>query len=81
VNPDRLIGANREYLEKALPHIASLFSHDLEMTLKGADLVIVAQANPADSRVRELIPDRPVLDLSGAARPAIAADNYQGLSW
>ena len=63
------------------PHIASLLSHDLELTLKGADLVIVAQANPAYSRVCELAPDRPVLDLSGAARPAIAVDNYQGLSW
>jgi len=63
------------------PHIASLLSHDLEMTLKGADLVIVAQANPAYSRVCELVPDRPVLDLSGAARPAFATDNYQGLSW
>jgi hypothetical protein len=51
------------------------------MTLKGADLVIVAQANPAYSRVCELVPDRPVLDLSGAARPAVAVDNYQGLSW
>ena len=81
VNLDRLIGANREYLEKALPHIASLLSHDLEMTLKGADLVIVAQANPAYSRVCELVPDRPVLDLSGAARPAIPVNNYHGLSW
>jgi GDP-mannose 6-dehydrogenase len=81
VNLDRLIGANREYVEKALPHIASLLNHDLDMTLKGADLVIVAQANPAYSRVCELVPDRPVLDLSGAARPAIAVANYQGLSW
>jgi GDP-mannose 6-dehydrogenase len=81
VNLDRLIGANREYVEKALPHIASLLSHDLEMTLKGADLVVVAQANPAYSRICELVPDRPVLDLWGAARPAIAVDNYQGLSW
>ena len=81
VNLDRLIGANREYLEKALPHIASLLSHDLDLTIKGADLVIVAQANPAYSRVCELVPDRPVLDLAGAARPTTAVDNYQGLSW
>jgi hypothetical protein len=61
-----------------VPHIASLLSHDLDLTLKGADLVIVAQANPVYARVCELIPDRPVLDLSGAGRPAIAAGNYQG---
>ena len=31
VNLDWLIGANCEYLESALPHIASLLSHDLEL--------------------------------------------------
>jgi hypothetical protein len=43
--------------------------------------VIVAQSNPAYSRVCELVTDRPVLDLAGAARPAVAAANYHGLSW
>jgi GDP-mannose 6-dehydrogenase len=81
VNLDRLVGANREYVRKALPHIASLLYDDLEMVLKDAELVIVAQANPAYARVCELVTDRPVLDLSGAARPALSADNYQGLSW
>jgi GDP-mannose 6-dehydrogenase len=81
VNLDRLVGANREYVEKALPHIASLLSHDLDMAVKDADLVIVAQSNPAYSRVCELVTDRPVLDLAGAARPAVAAANYHGLSW
>jgi GDP-mannose 6-dehydrogenase len=81
VNLDRLVGANREYVKKALPHIASLLYDDLEVVLKDAELVIVAQANPAYARVCELVADRPILDLSGAARPALSADNYQGLSW
>jgi GDP-mannose 6-dehydrogenase len=81
VNLDRLVGANREYVRKVLPHIASLLYDDLEMVLKDAELVIVAQANPAYARVCELVTDRPVLDLSGAARPALSTDNYQGLSW
>ena len=34
-----------------------------------------------DSRVCELVTDRPVLDLAGTARPTIAAANYRGLSW
>ena len=49
--------------------------------LKDADLIIVAQANPAYARLCELVTDRPVLDLSGIARMSVPADNYQGLSW
>jgi GDP-mannose 6-dehydrogenase len=81
VNLDRLVGANREYVEKMHPHIASLLQDDLEVTLKDAELIIVAQANPAYARICELVTDRPVLDLSGVARPAVPAANYQGLSW
>jgi len=81
VNLDRLVGANREYVEKMHPHIASLLSDDLEVVLKDADLIIVAQANPAYADLCELVTDRPVLDLSGVARPAVPAANYRGLSW
>ena len=81
VNLSRLVGANRDYLEKMHPHIAPMLSDDLEVVLKDADLIIVAQANPAYSRLCELVTDRPVLDLSGIARTPDPAANYQGLSW
>lgn len=81
VNPDRLVGANREYVQKKHPHIAALLSDDLEVVLKDADLVIVAQANPAYAGLCGLVNDRPVLDLSGVARTAEPAANYRGLSW
>ncbi|HLQ54074.1 MAG TPA: nucleotide sugar dehydrogenase [Streptosporangiaceae bacterium] len=81
VNPDRLVGANQEYVKTMHPHIVALLSDDLDIVLKDADLVIVAQANPAYADLCELVTDRPVLDLSGVARTAIPAANYQGLSW
>ncbi len=81
VNPDRLVGANQEYVKTMHPHIVALLSDDLDIVLKDADLVIVAQANPGYADLCELVTDRPVLDLSGVARTAIPAANYQGLSW
>jgi GDP-mannose 6-dehydrogenase len=81
VNPDSLFGANRKYLEKMHPHVAILLTDNLEMVLKNADLIIVAQASPAYARLCELVTDRPVLDLSGVARPAAPAANYRGLTW
>jgi GDP-mannose 6-dehydrogenase len=81
VNLDRLIGANREYVETMHPHIVPLLSDNLEVVLKNADLIIVAQANPAYARLCDLVTGRPVLDLSGIARPAVPSADYQGLSW
>ncbi len=81
VNLSRLVGANRAYLEKMHPHIAPMLSDDLDVVLKDADLIIVAQANPAYARLYEMVTDRPVLDLSGVARPPGPAANYRGLSW
>ena len=81
VNLDRLVGANREYIEAMHPHIAALLSDNLEVALKDADLIIVAQANPAYALLCEQVAGRPVLDLSGIARTAVPAANYQGLAW
>jgi GDP-mannose 6-dehydrogenase len=81
VNLDRLVGANREYIETVHPHIVSLLSDNLEVVLKGAELIVVAQANPAYAPLCDLVADRPILDLSGVARTAVPAANYRGLSW
>ena len=81
VNLDTLVGANRDYVQARHPHIAALLNDNIEVALKDADLVVVGQANPAYARICELVTDRPVLDLSGAARPAGSAPNYRGLAW
>jgi GDP-mannose 6-dehydrogenase len=81
VNPERLIGANLQYVQAMHPHIAALLTDHLEVAIKDADLIIVAQANPAYASLCETVTDRPVLDLSGVARTAVPAANYQGLSW
>ena len=81
VNLDRLVGANREYVTKVHPHIVPLLSDNLEVVLKDAELIIVAQANPAYGGICELAGGRLVLDLCGIARTAVPAANYRGLAW
>jgi GDP-mannose 6-dehydrogenase len=81
VNLDRLVGANREYVTTVHPHIAPLLSDNLEVVLKDAALIIVAQANPAYADICELAGGRLVLDLCGIARTAVPAANYRGLAW
>jgi len=77
----KLVGANRDYLLRVLPHVASLLNDDLRQVLDGADIVVVAQRNPRYSNVVDLAGDRPVLDLTGVARPLRATALYDGLTW
>ena len=82
VNLSRLIGANREYVLNALPHVAEHLSDDYLAVIADADVIVVTQNNPTyASAVADARPDQTVLDLSGVARPSQTAANYIGLTW
>ena len=42
VSLGRLIGSNRDYIEKVIPHIGSLLKPNLEEVLKYAEVVVIA---------------------------------------
>lgn len=79
----RLLGANREFIEREIPHLDELLVDDARAALAGADTIVVGHA-PAS--VLEIICEahagRPILDLSGidTLRRASGA-RYEGLSW
>lgn len=83
VSLGRLIGSNREYIEKAIPHIGSLLTSDLSETLKGADVVVIGTRGiPRDQLQPHLLPSHVVVDLVNlekTRRPA--AGNYEGICW
>jgi GDP-mannose 6-dehydrogenase len=78
----RLVGANREYLMQTLPHVARYVVDDLEEALRGADVVVVAQGNPAYADIlARVAPGQKVLDLDGVARTPGVSAQYRGLLW
>jgi GDP-mannose 6-dehydrogenase len=78
----RLVGVNRAHLLRALPHVARLLRDDVADAVEGAEIIVVAQGNPAYSAVLEnLVPGQKVLDLVGVAAGVAAADQYRGLLW
>ena len=83
VSLGRLIGSNREYIERAIPHIGSLLTSDLGETLKEAEVVVIGTRGiPHDQLQQHLQPSHVVLDLVNlekSRRPA--ADNYEGICW
>jgi GDP-mannose 6-dehydrogenase len=78
----RLVGANREYVLRSLPHIASLLCDDLDEVVAGAELIVIAHGAPAYADVPERVADtQHVLDLAGTTRPRERRANYRGLVW
>jgi GDP-mannose 6-dehydrogenase len=64
------------------PAFANIRLCDLDLAVKDADVVVVAQPNPAYARITEMArSDQLVIDLCGVARPTDDHDGYSGLSW
>ena len=69
VEPSRLIGANRSFLERELPHIASLMRPSIDDVTAEAEVVVVTNTSSAFQDVGRLIRDEQILiDLAGIAR-------------
>jgi GDP-mannose 6-dehydrogenase len=83
VHLSRLLGANRAYIEGAIPHIADILSDDMDAVLAHGDLVIIGNPAPEfkflGSQVRA---DQKVLDL--VRIPGLSAElgeRYSGINW
>jgi GDP-mannose 6-dehydrogenase len=66
----RLTGANRQYIEEEIPHVASLLCDDVEGLLAHAEVLVIGNAGPEAARALALAgPHHLIVDLTrGAAR-------------
>jgi GDP-mannose 6-dehydrogenase len=83
VKVDELIGANKVYLERQLPHIASLMRSSMEEVVKDADIVVLANGSPDSRRVSKMMhKDQVLIDLVGTAKlDGEAGRRYEGICW
>ena len=62
----KLVGANREYLARHLPHITNLLRPSLEEVVAGAEVVVLGNNDPEFDRIGALLRlDQVLLDLRG----------------
>ena len=82
VNPARLVGNNRRFVESKLPHLRRLLMHEPEDALLGADAAIVStSAGPVIDALLKSPPPH-LIDLSGRLGPEVEAlPGYEGLGW
>ena len=78
---DRLIGMNREYILRELPHIASILIDDLAAAIDGAGIIVVGKSVPDLHReLQNTRTDQVVLDLVGRVDADIPA-RCDALCW
>jgi len=79
VELSRLTGANKSFLERELPHIATLMRDSLGEILAQSEVVVIGNASASFQTVPEMLRDEQILiDLVGITRghhrtPALAA--------
>jgi GDP-mannose 6-dehydrogenase len=79
----RLVGANKTYIEQAIPHISSLMVRSPKEVIDASDVVVISKnsrqiqeavANHSDSKL--------IIDLVRLPREAVKASrNYKGICW
>jgi GDP-mannose 6-dehydrogenase len=82
VDPSRLVGANRLFLERELPHIASLMRPSIEDVKSEAEVLVVTNSSATFHEVGCSIRDDQILiDFAGTARDNHRPARYEGISW
>jgi GDP-mannose 6-dehydrogenase len=83
VQLSRLIGANKSFLEREIPHIASLMQPSITDVVRQAEVVVVTNGSPAFRQVPGLMSQNQILiDLIGIARSnGDMRGMYEGICW
>lgn len=82
IQPSRLVGTNREYVESKLPHLRRLLFDSAEEALEDAELAIVSSYSQCmvDALLRN--PPPVLIDLTGRLGDAVESiPGYQGAGW
>jgi GDP-mannose 6-dehydrogenase len=82
VNPERLIGANRRYIERHLPHLQEMLVSTPDAALNGVRVAVVGTSD--SDTVQAIVAARPdhVLDVHGRlGADAEALPGYEGIAW
>ena len=79
----RLVGANREYIEKQIPHLSSLLCETVEEVVDRSDVVVVGNKSPefvdalARTRSDQIVVDLVRVPIYGS----LLQSDYRGICW
>ena len=78
----KLMGANKEYIEKEIPHISQLMRQTPAEVVEASDVLIIGNKTAEFREVAEQLPaDKTVIDLVRLFDDRTSDDSYQGICW
>ena len=78
----RLVGANKEYIEREIPHISKLMRDTIDAVLADSEIIIIGnQAAEFRSVGERLRPNQQLIDLVRLFGDRTSSENYQGICW
>jgi GDP-mannose 6-dehydrogenase len=78
----RLIGANKEYIEQAIPHISSLLCDSLDDVLEHAEVLVVGNSSPTSVEAIRRSNGKAIIDLVRVMERLDGFDGYyDGICW
>jgi GDP-mannose 6-dehydrogenase len=83
VSMARLVGANRDYINKQIPHLSSLLSESIDDVVDQSDVIVVGNGSPEFAEaLKRTRPDQTVIDLFRLKvdREEVPAQ-YTGICW
>ncbi|WP_374482991.1 nucleotide sugar dehydrogenase [Zoogloea sp.] len=83
VHLSRLLGANKSFIERHVPHIGELLNADVEEVIKSSEVLVLGLSTPSiqDALATYVRDDQYVLDLVGIKSKASIRGRVQGLCW
>ncbi len=82
VKVSRLLGKNREFIDREIPHLERLLRDQPEAALDGAEVIVIGHADPAARRaITAVAGQRRVIDLAGYADLQAVSAQYEGICW
>lgn len=82
VKISRLLGKNKEFIEREIPHLERLLAESPEDALDGAEVIVIGHADAeARAAIVAAANGRRIVDLSGYAELRDAGADYEGICW
>ena len=78
----RLFGANKDYIEREIPHISSLIRSDLREVINESEVIVIGKRDEEFRAAAEGLGNgRVAIDLVRLIEPADSRETYQGICW
>jgi GDP-mannose 6-dehydrogenase len=82
VKISRLLGKNKEFIEREIPHLERLLAESPEDALENAEVIVIGHADAeARAAIVAKANGRRIVDLSGYAELRDAGADYEGICW